>query len=302
MVQFNYSGLSKASGIYVIFNSYNWRIYVGSSKEFKNRWTNGHYKSLVKGKHQNKFLQSDFNKCRELLGHDDFLEFHVLENMPGSTREQRLATEEKWLRIHFDSGKQCYNLIDKALSREGFSDKKQRKTRNDKGTGKQVYYVKKGRKFGLPPWNKGKTNCYSTETLLLMKQGNFGKKHSEETKKKISQSNKDRNFSQETKDKIREACMKTKNHRFGKPMHENTKNALLKANKNRKLQDHVIDALRKSREKTYNVKLMDPDGNEHGPITNLSNFCKTHNLERSLLIKVIRNQRKHHKNWMLIST
>lgn len=129
MAQFNYSNLSKSSGVYVIFNNNNWRLYVGSTKEFKNRWTQGHYKSLAKNRHQNKFLQADFNKCKEQLGHDDFLEFHVLEHMPNSTRKERLAVEEKWLKMHFDNGKQCYNLCDRALSREGFSAKDPQKTK-----------------------------------------------------------------------------------------------------------------------------------------------------------------------------
>lgn len=34
-------------------------------------------------------MQVDFNKTKELLGHDDFLEFHVLEVMEKSTKEER---------------------------------------------------------------------------------------------------------------------------------------------------------------------------------------------------------------------
>lgn len=120
MTYFNYNGLSESSGVYVIFNSHNWRIYVGSSKRFRTRWKDGHVRSLLLNKHSNKFLQADFNKCKELLGHDEFLEFHVLENMPRSTREERLKVEEKWIKVHFDGGKNCYNLSDKAISREGF--------------------------------------------------------------------------------------------------------------------------------------------------------------------------------------
>lgn len=129
MVQFNYSGLSKSSGIYVIFNSYNWRIYVGSTKQFFKRWIDGHYKSLLRNKHSNKFLQADYNKCKEEHGHDDFLQFHVIEDMPCSTREERLAIEEKWILVHFDNGKQCYNLCAKAISREGSKSKNIEETR-----------------------------------------------------------------------------------------------------------------------------------------------------------------------------
>lgn len=119
MVQLNYNDLSKSSGIYFIWNSFNWRTYIGSCKEFKTRWVQGHLKSLLGNKHRNRFLQADFNKCRQELGHDDFLEFHVLENMPGSTKTERLAEEEKWLDLAYDHGNKCYNLAKRAISREG---------------------------------------------------------------------------------------------------------------------------------------------------------------------------------------
>lgn len=128
MVQFNYNGLSKSSGIYVIFNNHNWRVYVGSSKCFQVRWLQ-HYKSLLVNKHSNKFLQSDFDKCKGELGHDDFLEFHIIQNMPMSTREERLKAEEDWIKIHFDGGNQCYNLCDKAISREGSISKNPEETK-----------------------------------------------------------------------------------------------------------------------------------------------------------------------------
>jgi group I intron endonuclease len=129
MAQFNYNEQANSGGIYIIFNNHNWRTYIGSCKVFKIRWKHGHYKSLLKGKHQNKFIQADFNKCRQFLGHDDFLEFHILENMPNSTRGQRLEMEEKWIKVHFDNGNQCYNLCDRAISREGFSAKNPEETR-----------------------------------------------------------------------------------------------------------------------------------------------------------------------------
>jgi group I intron endonuclease len=194
MAQFSYNGLSKSSGIYVIFNNHNWRIYVGSCKEFKNRWTNGHFKSLLRNKHHNKFLQADFNKCKKLLEHDDFLEFHVIEHMPNSTKEQRLEVEEKWLKVHFDNGKICYNLTDRAISREDIKDIKTRKN----------------------PW-------------LAHKHPRLGTHHTEETKRKISEHHKSTghfkgsnnpNFGKsptdEVKEKNRLAHLGNKNVRFGK--------------------------------------------------------------------------------------
>lgn len=128
MTHFNYNGLANSGGIYIIFNSHNWRIYVGSTMRFKTRWNDGHVRSLLLNKHSNKFLQADFNKCKTLLGNDDFLEFHIIQNMPGSTKQERLGEEEKWLKVHFDHGKNCYNLCDRAISREGTGAKDSTKT------------------------------------------------------------------------------------------------------------------------------------------------------------------------------
>jgi group I intron endonuclease len=120
-----YQEHSLKSGIYKIVSTHTNRIYVGQAKEFKARW-NGHKRSLLNGKHQNKFIQADFNKCREELGHDNFLEFHVLEILEGSTKEERSVREKQWIAHWFDNGKQCYNLTLKAVSREGSHNKKPR--------------------------------------------------------------------------------------------------------------------------------------------------------------------------------
>lgn len=126
-MRFNFDGHSLKSGIYKITNTYTSRVYIGQAKEFKRRW-NGHKNSLVNGKHQNQFFQADFNKCREALGHDDFLEFHVVEVMEDSTKEQRNKREEELIATVFDYGKQCYNLTTKAISREGKPSKNAEET------------------------------------------------------------------------------------------------------------------------------------------------------------------------------
>jgi hypothetical protein len=89
-----YEQNSLKPGIYQIVNTQTKRIYVGQAKRFKQRWLQ-HRHQLLKGSHGNSFLQSDFNKCREELGHDDFLEFRILEVMEGSTKEQRNKREKE---------------------------------------------------------------------------------------------------------------------------------------------------------------------------------------------------------------
>jgi group I intron endonuclease len=116
-VKLNYEDHSLKSGIYKILNTHTNRIYIGQASRFAERWYS-HKRSLLGNIHQNKFLLNDFVKCREELGHDDFLEFHVLEVMEGSTKEERNKREEEWIAQHWDKQELCYNFKQKATSKE----------------------------------------------------------------------------------------------------------------------------------------------------------------------------------------
>ena len=122
-MEYKYEGHSFKSGIYKIINKLNGRIYVGSAKRFIERWQS-HTSSLRNQKHQNKFLQADFNKC----GEEAFV-FEVLEVTEGKSKEERLLIEEGYIKQHYDSGDMCYNLCDRAISRDGCKDKDPEKTR-----------------------------------------------------------------------------------------------------------------------------------------------------------------------------
>jgi group I intron endonuclease len=115
-MEFIYNGHSKSAGIYKLTNKQNGRIYIGSSVRFEKRWKQ-HETSLLIGKHSNKFLLADFNKC----GTDAFI-FEILEVIDG-TKEERLLKEETYIKQYYDDGKQCYNLCDRAISREGNNSK-----------------------------------------------------------------------------------------------------------------------------------------------------------------------------------
>lgn len=112
-MKLNYQSHSNKPGIYKIINTHTNRIYIGQAKEFKNRWK-GHISSFNKNKAGNKFLQNDFNKCKLELGHDNFLEFHVVEVMEGSTKPERSKREGEYIAQYFDKQKQCYNFREKA--------------------------------------------------------------------------------------------------------------------------------------------------------------------------------------------
>ena len=122
-MEYKYEGYSFKSGIYKIINKFNGRIYIGSAKRFIERWKS-HTSSLRTQKHSNKFLQADFNKC----GEDAFV-FEVVEVTDGKTKEERLMIEESYIKQYYDKGDNCYNLCDRAISRDGCKDKDPEKTR-----------------------------------------------------------------------------------------------------------------------------------------------------------------------------
>lgn len=172
-MEYEYEGHSFKSGIYKITNKLNGRIYIGSAKRFIERWQS-HASSLRNQKHSNRFLQADFNKC----GEEAFV-FEVLEVTEGKPKEERLLLEEQYIRIYYDSGTNCYNLCDWAISRDGCKDKDPEKTKQRR------------REAGLRNMEDSEFRRKSIEVLRksLTENGapNAGKKHSEQTKKRMSE-------------------------------------------------------------------------------------------------------------------
>ena len=115
-MQTKYNGHSRKSGIYQIRNLNNEKVYIGSAKEFKRRFTQ-HLNSLNKGTHHNKHLQGAFNKH----GSDAFV-FEVLEVVEGE-QSDRLLVEQRRLNSYEESWEACYNFDKKcvASSRSCFS-------------------------------------------------------------------------------------------------------------------------------------------------------------------------------------
>jgi len=53
--------------------------------------------------------------------------------------------------------------------------------------------------------------------------------------------------------------------------------------------------------KKYDVKLKSPSGKVFGPIENLSEFARKHNVDQRKMLMVINRERKSHKRWTLMS-
>lgn len=111
-MDFVYDGHSNDGGIYQITNRVNGRIYLGSTSQFKKRWSQ--HKAMLTGNcHHNQFLQNDFNKC----GAAAFV-LQVLSIIPD--KAERLLVEETLIRRHFGEG--CYNLKSEVGSPQLMSD------------------------------------------------------------------------------------------------------------------------------------------------------------------------------------
>lgn len=190
-MKFNYQENSLKSGIYKIINTHTNRVYIGQAKEFKERWK-GHASSLRRGKCMNRFLLNDFNKCQLALGHDDFLEFHILELMENSTKEERNIREEKAILAFFDGQDKCYNLKTKVSSNERAC------------------------------WSStpAETSARLSKSLKGRKTWNKGLKLSDEYREKLSIAHRGKTISPETRLKMSEAHKGTKASWFGKKLSE----------------------------------------------------------------------------------
>lgn len=285
---YEYGGNSKLSGIYEIRNRLSDKSYIGSAKEFKERWKD-HSSSLRNKKHQNKHLQYSFSKGTESLSHDNFVEFHVVEIMQGSSKEERLEREAYWIEqaIETYGRENVYNMrLDPKQENKEWSNNPN-KTREkmsvshrgkklSEQTKKRISAAKKGMPnaaIGIPRSevtkqrismaNKGKRR--SDEAKKQMREANnghipwnkgltgeanpmHGHEVSEETKRKISKANKGRVMSEEIRRKISE-CHK------GIPCSEAAKEKLQKAFSGRVFSEETRIKLKQAWERRKTLKL-----------------------------------------------
>lgn len=102
----------KASGIYIIRNTVNGKIYIGSSTHIQSRFS-AHRSRLKKQEHDNSYLQNTFNKYGI-----DVLEFGIIEIV--NDRNKILEREQFWI-DHYRSfdPKIGYNRCPDAIGKKG---------------------------------------------------------------------------------------------------------------------------------------------------------------------------------------
>ena len=92
----------ETSGIYMIKNKINGKVYIGQSVDIKKRWSS-HIRNLESGTHDNFTLQCDYNKCK-LEG----FQFEVLKELINPTQEELLVLETQYIN-KFNSTIHGYN-------------------------------------------------------------------------------------------------------------------------------------------------------------------------------------------------
>lgn len=98
----------KVSGIYIITNKINDKIYIGESLDIYRRWHKEHLPQLRKNQHYNKELQNDFNKYGEKNFSFEVLERYSEDN-PITTKARIIILESYYVTAFKKSGFELYN-------------------------------------------------------------------------------------------------------------------------------------------------------------------------------------------------
>lgn len=239
---------TSVSGIYVILNTKNGKVYIGQTLDIRERWAT-HRRELNKGTHPNKYLQNAWNKYG-----DKSFKFKKLEYCDPEHLDER---EQHYLDLYIDRGV-CYNIArNAAVFSRGLivTDETRKKISNATKGEKNPFYGKKhtdetkqkisAAKKGMPGPNKGK--AFSAEARQRMSAAQKRRPPmSDETrrKKSISMSGEKHPFfgtvrSLETRRKISESKLGKPSANKGKPKSEETKQKLREANLGKKHTDET---------------------------------------------------------------
>lgn len=216
------------SGIYIIKNIVNNKIYIGSAVDITKRWWR-HKKDLKKGKHHSILLQRAWNK----YGKENF-KFECLQEVSNS---QHLLSYEQVYLDYYKSyeNEHGYNLCRTAGSQLGLarSEETKLKIKNNlinnnpfKGKKHKPETIEYLRKINTGKKMKEETKQKIREKLSGENSPNYGKKFSEETKAKIGKASSERKHSEETRKKMGDS-------RRGKKHDQETKDMMKKIQRER---------------------------------------------------------------------
>lgn len=274
------------SGVYIIVNSVNNKVYVGSSLDIKKRWKD-HKWFLSHNKHHNPHLQLAWNKYGAIV-----FEFSILE--VESNPSLLLEAEQRWMqwfgccdRLRGYNSYSCagssYGYKASEETRKKCSERNKRAWADLESREKRIKAIKEAHNTPLAiakrseiskhNWQKPE---YREKIIKAHSNPEWKKQQAEKTRNNWTDSGyRQKNIASrntpENKEKLRETVKK---------LWENPKHKELVSKANSK----------------HWYEFTSPDGEvfiDHSA----TRFAKEHGLQGSLLRKVARGERKHHKGW-----
>lgn len=161
------------SGIYLILNKANGKLYLGQSQDIRTRWKN-HKKMLNGNRHSNKHLQRAWNK----YGAKAF-QFKILERCAVDELDTR---EQHYLDVYMPKG-MCYNSSPSANTTRGIKHTEEARRNMSKGAIKRFSDDNERRKIGEQVRQR---NPESMETRLKKSLALKGKQRPNDVRVKIS--------------------------------------------------------------------------------------------------------------------
>jgi group I intron endonuclease len=241
------------SGIYLIKNTVNNKVYIGSSINVDKRWKI-HIWYLKEGKHHSCHLQSAWN----IYGEQNFT-FEIIQEV--SNPEHLLAYEQVYLDYYKSHEREKgYNVCKVAGSHLGMKHSEEAK--------QKISEIHKGKKLSeehkkkIGEVHKGKIVSEETRRKIgeASRGRNVGRKHSEEARTKIGEAKK--KMSEETRKKMSEAKKKMSEEtkkkigeaRKGKISSEETRRKIGEASRGRNVgRKHSEETKQKLREKQKEI-------------------------------------------------
>ena len=182
------------SGIYIIENIINGKVYVGSTINIKKRWY-AHKTTLNHNCHDNSFLQNAWNK----YGETNF-SFIILEEV---VVEKLLEREQYYINLYDACNRNCgYNLMPTAGNNLGYKHTEETKLKISNINKGKILSEETKNNMKIAATKKDKSYYSKPERIIKISNANLGKKHSDETKKKLSKIRTGIKLSEETKKKI----------------------------------------------------------------------------------------------------
>lgn len=183
------STIKNKSGVYRITNKENGKVYYGSSKNLRQRWS-AHKSKMRSGKHENPGIKAD-----AMIYGEKAFEFQVLCYCP----EFLMSTYESAL-LDQNLAEDCYNRADGRGSFAYSEESKRKMSEAQRGENN-------------PNWGKAR----SEETKRKMSEANKGKTHTEESRAKMSEAKKGENNPMYGKKRTEEHRRKMSETMKGKP-------------------------------------------------------------------------------------